>query len=128
VIIQITPVGKPRMTQRDKWKQRPAVLRYHSFCDEIRLKYKQPLPAALLLTFYIAMPESWSARKKEAMVGEPHQQRPDTDNFCKAVMDALAWDDSYIYILGASKWWALEGGIEIGVLRIGKRGSDIITL
>ncbi|MBC8923069.1 RusA family crossover junction endodeoxyribonuclease, partial [Escherichia coli] len=33
----ITPLGKPRMTRADKWKQRPPVLRYRVFCDEVRL-------------------------------------------------------------------------------------------
>jgi hypothetical protein len=27
-----------RMTRADKWKQRPAVMRYRAFCDEVRLK------------------------------------------------------------------------------------------
>ncbi|WP_336242107.1 RusA family crossover junction endodeoxyribonuclease [Enterobacter cloacae] len=29
----ITPVGKPRMTRRDKWKQRPPVMRYRMAMD-----------------------------------------------------------------------------------------------
>ena len=29
-------MGKPRMTQRDKWKKRPCVLRYHAFRDKMR--------------------------------------------------------------------------------------------
>ena len=33
----IIPLGKPRMTQRDKWAKRPAVLRYRAFKDECRL-------------------------------------------------------------------------------------------
>ena len=32
-IYDITPIGKPRMTRADKWKQRPAVMRYRAFCD-----------------------------------------------------------------------------------------------
>lgn len=31
-IYDITPIGKPRMTRADKWKQRPAVMRYRAFC------------------------------------------------------------------------------------------------
>lgn len=34
----IVPVPKPRMTQRDKWQKRPAVMRYRAFCDEVRAK------------------------------------------------------------------------------------------
>jgi hypothetical protein len=33
----ITPVGNPRMTRCDKWKQRPPVMRYRMFCDEAHL-------------------------------------------------------------------------------------------
>lgn len=36
----ITPVPKPRQTQADKWKQRPAVMRYRAFADEAPLKNK----------------------------------------------------------------------------------------
>lgn len=31
--LDITPIGKPRMAQRDKWKQRPAVVAYYAFKD-----------------------------------------------------------------------------------------------
>lgn len=37
-IYDITPIGKPRMTRADKWKKRPAVMRYRAFCDEARLR------------------------------------------------------------------------------------------
>ncbi len=37
-IFNITPMGKPRMTRADKWKQREVVMRYRAFCDEVRLK------------------------------------------------------------------------------------------
>ncbi|MGK4302143.1 RusA family crossover junction endodeoxyribonuclease, partial [Klebsiella pneumoniae] len=37
-IYDITPIGKPRMTRADKWKQRPEVIRYRAFCDEARLR------------------------------------------------------------------------------------------
>ena len=30
----ITPVPKPRQTQRDKWKRRDVVMRYRAFADE----------------------------------------------------------------------------------------------
>lgn len=30
-IYDITPIGKPRMTRADKWKQRPPVMRYRAF-------------------------------------------------------------------------------------------------
>ena len=36
VIFRVTPIGKPRMTQRDRWKKRPPVVRYHAFKDQLR--------------------------------------------------------------------------------------------
>ena len=32
-IFKINPIGKPRMTQRDKWKHRPIVDQYFAFKD-----------------------------------------------------------------------------------------------
>lgn len=118
MFIAITPVPKPRMTQRDSWAKRPAVTRYYTFCDELRLAHPQPLAEVLLLTFYIKVPKSWSKKQKAAMLGKPHQQRPDIDNLSKAVMDALCEDDSYIYALHAEKFWADEPGIDIDVIPV----------
>lgn len=103
-------MGKPRMTQRDRWKQRPVIVRYHAFCDELRLNKPPQLGNIVRLTFYLPMPPSWSAKKKAAHIGHPHQQKPDIDNLSKSVLDALCPDDSYIYSLHAEKYWAAGFG------------------
>lgn len=36
-VFNIEPVPKPRMTQADKWKKRPPVLKYFAFKDEVKL-------------------------------------------------------------------------------------------
>jgi len=114
MFVSVKPVPKPRLTQRDRWAHRPAVVRYHAFCDELRIKFTQRyLPPTLLLTFYIEMPKSWSKKKRVEHNGKPHQQRPDVDNLVKAVMDALCEDDSYIYAVHAQKYWSLTPGIDI---------------
>ena len=46
----------------------------------------------------------------------PHQQKPDIDNLCKSVMDALSDDDAYIHELHAMKFWDYRGTIEINDL------------
>lgn len=120
MFIAITPVAKPRMTQRDRWANRDAVVKYHAFCDELRLKHgSQKLPAELELVFYLPIPRSWSKRRKDNNNGRAHQQRPDTDNLIKAVLDALCTesDDAYIYDIHASKYWSDQPGIEIAPLR-----------
>ncbi len=112
--IYITPVPKPRMTRSDKWKQRDSVVRYRAFGDELRLKLPgYTLPAQVELIFRIPMPASWSQKKRVAIQGSPHQQRPDIDNLVKAIFDHLAPEDSYIYHVEASKFWGYRGSITI---------------
>lgn len=113
--IKITPVGKPRMTRRDKWAKRPCVMRYWAFGDELRLKLNDmPFePDSLELQIAVPMPKSWSKKKKNEHFAMPHKQKPDVDNMAKAVMDALLKDDSGVYHISVTKFWAYEGGIEI---------------
>ncbi|QKN82210.1 RusA family crossover junction endodeoxyribonuclease [Scandinavium goeteborgense] len=110
---QITPIGKPRMTVRDKWKQRPPVMRYRAFCDEVRLHDIQIAPANVHIIFIIPMPKSWSQKKRNQMDGQPHQQKPDIDNLTKSLLDALFDDDSHIWDVRTSKVWGEAGQIII---------------
>lgn len=114
--VDITPVGKPRMTQSDKWKQRPAVMKYRAFADELRLRYKGELPQQVKLIFYLPMPKSWSARKRGAFEGGPHAVKPDIDNLCKAVFDALSSNDAIIFECKLEKYWSDKGAITIEAL------------
>ncbi|BFT80914.1 RusA family crossover junction endodeoxyribonuclease [Enterobacter roggenkampii] len=109
----ITPVGKPRMTRRDKWKQRPPVMRYRLFCDEVRLHGIQVPENGAHITFVLPMPQSWSKKKRAAMDGQPHQQKPDLDNLTKSLLDALFEDDSHIWDARTSKVWGETGMIII---------------
>jgi Holliday junction resolvase RusA-like endonuclease len=113
----ITPVAKPRMTQRDKWKDppRPAVAKYRAFCDEALLIHRIILPhEGAHITFGLPMARSWSKARKAAHDGEKHQQSPDLSNLVKALEDACYLDDSVIWHYGSlRKVWAREGYIEI---------------
>lgn len=113
--LDITPVAKPRMTRRDKWELRPCVARYRAFGDELRLKLGAAyrLPEKVTIVFEMPIPLSWSAKKKDAMVGQPHQQRPDIDNLAKAVLDHLANEDGYVWHLDVVKVWSYAGRIHI---------------
>jgi Holliday junction resolvase RusA-like endonuclease len=108
----ITPVSAPRMTQADRWKKRPCVLRYFAFRDEVRLR-KVSLNSYDHVTFHIPMPDSWSVKKKVAMDRKPHQQKPDIDNLYKALSDSLFDDDSHIHAIFIQKVWDYVGGITI---------------
>lgn len=113
--IDLDPVPKPRMTQRDRWAKRPSVVRYFQYCDDLREKLPNYTPPhAVYLKFFIAMPPSWSKKKRVLKLGKPHDQRPDIDNLVKSFLDALCEDDSYIYAIRAEKYWAEQGSIEIG--------------
>lgn len=71
------------------------------------------VPDEAIITFYVPMPPSWSQKKKVEMAGMPHQQRPDLDNYLKALMDAARREDSGIYRVDAIKLWAHEGAIVV---------------
>ena len=113
-IIDIDPVPKPRMTQRDKWAKRPAVLRYRAFCDQIRLMVKEVPPAGSHVIFVMPMPKSFTNRKQLELLHQPHTQRPDLDNLVKALLDAVHAEDAHIWDLRASKIWGETGQIIIG--------------
>lgn len=112
--IEIDPVAKPRMTRRDRWANRPVVAKYYKFCNTLREKYGEQITAGQVrLEFQVPMPKSWSKKKKQLMNLQPHQQRPDIDNYAKAVLDALTDDDSHVYSLLATKHWAETGSVSI---------------
>lgn len=105
----IIPIGKPRMTRRDKWKKRPVINNYYAFKDELNLKanlHKYSLTDILIITFYLPMPQSWSKKKRLEMNGMPHRQKPDFDNLVKAFTDALTIDDSMIWNCTIKKYWS----------------------
>jgi hypothetical protein len=66
-IYDITPLGKPRMTRADKWKTRPAVMRYRAFCDEVRLRKIHLPESGAHITFVMPMPPSWSKKKRNSL-------------------------------------------------------------
>jgi len=114
VIYKINPVAKPRMTRSDRWKKRPAVVKYHAFKDECRLNNVQVPIAGASIIFNIQMPKSWSKNKKAMMSGQPHRQTPDLSNLLKALEDAIFLDDSCIWNYASlTKRWSYEGDIEI---------------
>lgn len=121
--VYVDPVGKPRMTQSDKWKKRPCVLRYREFADELRKQCNEaefvPPTEGLSVTFWLPMPESWSQKKKDRMWAKPHQQKPDWDNLVKSVFDALLEDDSKVWSVNKiEKLWGYHGRIDFTITPI----------
>lgn len=116
IYLPVTPYGKPRMTQRDKWMRRPCVVRYRQFCDAVRASWPAgvPYPAeGAHITFYLPMPKSWGRAKREANRGQAHQGKPDVDNLLKSLLDALHTDDAHVSDVRITKRWADVGYITI---------------
>ena len=112
----ITPIPKPRMTQSDRWRKRPAVLRYFAFADQVRAAGVKIAESGTSIIFYLPMPKSWSKKKRDNMRGQAHQQKPDLDNLLKALSDAVYADDSVIWNYHSiSKRWSDTGSILVSV-------------
>ena len=111
IVYPITPCPKPRMTQRDRWQKRPAVLRYWEFKDQIRALGVTVPECCYHVTFVLPMPASWSVAKKAHMDGKPHRQKPDKDNLEKGLLDAIYADDAHVWDGRVTKVWGREGQI-----------------
>ena len=118
-VFEITPVPKPRMTRRDKWKHRPIVDHYYGYKDELRLQANiqglRHLTGKLDVEFIIPMPVSWSQKEKDKMDCAPHQPKNgnDIDNHLKSLFDIFETNDSFIYDIHATKHWGYKPKITI---------------
>lgn len=117
--IDIVPIGKPRMTRRDKWEKRECVTRYWQYKDSLQWLLKEAgvrnFPDSIKsITFVLPMPKSWSKAMRLQMDGMPHQQKPDIDNILKGFLDAVKKEDKTFHSIGAmSKVWGVKGQIKI---------------
>ncbi|HDV6077142.1 TPA: RusA family crossover junction endodeoxyribonuclease, partial [Staphylococcus pseudintermedius] len=66
-------------------------------------------PIRLTVEFYFKPSKSWSKRKKESHIGQPHSIKPDIDNLLKTILDAgngKVWaDDVLISEIRTFKKW-----------------------
>jgi len=118
ITINVKPMGKPRMTQRDKWAKRDCVMRYRAYADEIRRQTAGKILGDVIELSWIAylpVPKSWSKKKKAEMAGRPHRQRPDRDNIDKGILDALFKEDGGIAIGSLSKCWDDGNGARLEI-------------
>jgi Holliday junction resolvase RusA-like endonuclease len=78
---------------------------------------------------HFKMPKSWSRKRKEAMLYEPHIQLPDLDNLVKSVLDGLnqtfgIWDDDkQVAAVTATKHWSEESSVLVRIEKI-QSGSE----
>jgi Holliday junction resolvase RusA-like endonuclease len=123
-------VGKPRMTQSDKWRRPPrkCVADWLLFKDQFFLAAMEQgfRPATDLILMIevdaqLPMPASWSKKLKQRLLGTPHDAKPDFDNILKGVADALTGDDSKIYRGTIFKMWSDDPGLEVTIMVYRKR-------
>ncbi len=126
-VFDINPMGAVRMSQSDKWKtdpnhadpkkrKRKSVVKHHNFANTLRYQATQlgfELGKTIEAVFFIAMPESWSIKKKKEMVGLPHENLLDTDNILKLVVDSLKKQDKEVWWEKAEKRWSYVSSILI---------------
>jgi len=107
--VPMRPIGKPRMTIRDRWAKRPCVLRYRAWADEFRLRAPMrnlpQRPLALHVYCLIPMPKSWPKWKQAEMLGQIHDEKPDFDNIGKTVSDVLFSEDKTIGVGHVDSYW-----------------------
>ena len=113
----VTPQPKVRMTRRDTWatdKVRPSVQKWRAFVQDVK-RLGITVQDGDSITYVIPMPASWSRKKRAAMEGLLHRQKPDIDNIEGGLLDAALPDgDEAIAELGAKrKVWGVVGEIII---------------
>lgn len=121
LFIPCEPMGAPRQSSSDRWKQRPKVVRYRAYKDLIRNTillrdgkyiYEQlGKKTEFELIFYLPLPKSASRKKRAELAGRPHDKKPDIDNLIKAIFDIICEDDKHIWKVTACKFWAEQNTV-----------------
>lgn len=110
-VVRGVPVGKPRMTKRDKWKRRPCVLRYRAWADAARAaaglidKALLTHPTEVIFTAYMPIAARHRKGMRELMRGTACTVKPDRDNIDKALCDALFANDHFVFAGAQKKLW-----------------------
>ena len=122
LILDIEPIGKPRMTQRDKWHSRPATTKFWNFKRNIQIQAKkQKFTLSDCIEIYCFIQKPKSERKKGIFA---HRKKPDIDNIVKAILDSLKDYDQTIYIITVVKLYADFNKIVI----VNKKEDNILKI
>lgn len=78
------------------------------------------MPLKMTVTYYLPMPASWSAAKRQAMNGKLHFSKPDTSNMTKWIEDLgsklIYNDDCLIAQTVAEKRWSTHPRTEFTIV------------
>ena len=107
--------GAPRMTQRDRWKGRECVLKYHAFRDAIR-RDAPPLPPVERIDSLSWMAYFAIKKGSKHKIHDSHREKPDRDNIDKAILDALFEEDSGIAAGTICKVWGLQSMLIVKIV------------
>lgn len=132
-IFQINPVpaSRARVTRWSTYFPK----RYTQFKKdmEIILGNIHVIPSKSLIyaqiDFFIAIPGSWSKKKKKSKEGQYADNNADIDNYCKAILDSLEGkyfeNDKQIVMIRARKFYSNEPRIIYKQRNIdGQRGDE----
>lgn len=106
----IAPVAKPRMTRRDRWQKRPAVIKYRAFKDCCRAGNVAVPDVGATVVFCLTIPKSYSKKVTADYECMQHQKTPDIDNLIKALLDAVKTEDKQVSSIHAYKVWSSKPG------------------
>ncbi len=113
------PLARPRLGKNRVYdSQRLEKNNYQEYLT-IASRYKRQLEGALSFeaNFYMPLPKSWSDKKKQRMLGQPHISKPDWSNLLKFIEDCctgiLFEDDSLIAKVCGIKVYDLKPRTEI---------------
>lgn len=92
------------------------LVRYNDYkidlAEECRRKGFILQKSGMSITFYVPCPKSWRPGKKKKNHLQPHETKPDVDNFLKALLDIykkdnrVFWDDKTVWhIASIQKFW-----------------------
>lgn len=101
------PVGKPRMTRRDKWLKppRPCVAAYRQWADDARASAGRVPPAAVITQITVTAWFKIPASRTDVLPGDVYRQKPDGDNILKSVCDALWKSDEALGGMAVYRYW-----------------------
>ncbi|MAD98888.1 MAG: hypothetical protein CMB99_16300 [Flavobacteriaceae bacterium] len=128
----VTPNTKPRMTRRDKWADRPCVVKYREYSRDLQhLGLTLPVGCHHIV-FVMPMPASWTEKERDKMRHQPHQQTPDRDNLDKALLDSVfvhaKGGDAHVWDGRITKIWGDRGAVLIGEIPPPPMDDIIYTL
>lgn len=103
--------ARPRITRFGSYNPQKDLMKQVAW--EIKKQWRdKPLtgPLFVRMEFHVALPASWSKKKKQALLGQPKPTKPDLSNYIKFIEDAangILWeDDNQIVQLEAKKLYA----------------------